>query len=662
MRGRLAGIVIALAMPATAAAQGLAVDLVSTGPAGGNALIEPQEAAYSADGNVAVFTTAERLTAGDTDDSVDVYMRAAGTTVLMSAGERNGNGAFDATTPRISRDGSRVYFTTSEQLSFADNDSAPDVYTRAGDSFGLVSGGPANSNEPATFLAASSDGARALIATKEALLPAQDKDALTDIYERDDDGFVLRTPGTAAELAFAGATPDLSKVYISTAEALLPDQDSDAGGTDIYEATAGGYRLISTAAGKPDSTSGALALQSVAEDGSRVVVGTGEQLVAADADATIDFYSVGAATQLLSVGPAGGNAAIDAAYYGASRDGRTVAFSTVEALTAGDKDASRDIYVNRDGTLELASPGSAKIDVTAAGGMPVSADGRGVLFTTTEQLVPQDTDTVADLYEHIDGNTRLVSQGELPSAQPVAGTGSYAGSGADDVYFQTTQPLTRQDVDSNNDFYVRSGGTLTRLFTPGTDDYDVVFSAFPLDGGRLFFLTREQLVPEDSDDSKDIYSSRFATPPPPPPPADTTPPSLALSMTPRTFRFTGRKALFVQAARRTPSGATITVTTSEAGRINLAFSHRRKGRRGRDGRCHVPTRKLRHRRRCTRFAQVPGGIALTVNAGTSKLRFFGRLDGPRRLKPGRYAVFARAYDNAGNASPLRHVLFRAVRR
>jgi hypothetical protein len=212
---------------------------------------------------------------------------------------------------------------------------------------------------------------------------------------------------------------------------------------------------------------------------------------------------------------------------------------------------------------------------------------------------------------------------------------------------------------------LRSSGATTRLATSGTNDFDVIFAGLPRDGGRLFIFTREQLSPQDTDDARDLYSTRFVEPPPPPPPGDTTPPALSLSMSPRTFRFTGRKAIFATAARkqrRHKSGTTITLSASEAGRINLSFSHARKGRRGPDGRCHAATHRLRKRRRCTRYVQVPGGIALTVNAGVTKLRFFGRLDGPRRLKRGRYALFARAYDNAGNASPLRSVRFRAVRR
>ena len=72
---------------------------------------------------------------------------------------------------------------------------------------------------------------------------------------------------------------------------------------------------------------------------------TYESLVAADTDAWNDVYErYGGATTLISTGPASTSGANIAFFYGASEDGTKVFFDTDERLTAGDTDASFDIY------------------------------------------------------------------------------------------------------------------------------------------------------------------------------------------------------------------------------------------------------------------------------------------------------------------------------
>ena len=69
---------------------------VSTGPAGGNGSIPACYRGSSADGTRVFFTTDEQLVTADTDSSGDVYERSGGTTTLVSTGPAGGNGAFDA--------------------------------------------------------------------------------------------------------------------------------------------------------------------------------------------------------------------------------------------------------------------------------------------------------------------------------------------------------------------------------------------------------------------------------------------------------------------------------------------------------------------------------------------------------------------------------------
>src|SRR5205823_2510886 len=122
------------------------VDRVSAGVINGNGALAATFAGSSADGTRVFFTTLEQLVSTDTDSQVDVYERSGGTTKLVSAGQINGNGALAAAFAGSSDDGTRVFFTTNEPLVPADTDSSGDVYERSGGTTTLVSAGQINGN------------------------------------------------------------------------------------------------------------------------------------------------------------------------------------------------------------------------------------------------------------------------------------------------------------------------------------------------------------------------------------------------------------------------------------------------------------------------------------------------------------------------------------
>src|SRR5437773_1104170 len=79
--------------------------LVSAGEINGNGAFDTAFSGASADGSRVFFTTGEKLVAGDTDASHDVYERSGGSTKRVSAGQINGNGSFDAYFEGASADG-----------------------------------------------------------------------------------------------------------------------------------------------------------------------------------------------------------------------------------------------------------------------------------------------------------------------------------------------------------------------------------------------------------------------------------------------------------------------------------------------------------------------------------------------------------------------------
>ena len=140
------GSLLAAAFAASAPAEHSLLELVSTGPAGGNGAFGAFFEGASADGARVFFDTSESLVSADTDASQDVYERSGGQTTLVSTGPTGGNGALAATFSGASADGARVFFDTDESLVSGDTDASSDVYERSGGQTTLISTGPDGGN------------------------------------------------------------------------------------------------------------------------------------------------------------------------------------------------------------------------------------------------------------------------------------------------------------------------------------------------------------------------------------------------------------------------------------------------------------------------------------------------------------------------------------
>ena len=349
-------------------------------------------AGASADGSRVFFSTTGSLVSADTDSSQDIYERSGGVTTLISRGQINGNGGFGVSFQDASADGSRVLFNTQEQLVATDTDGSLDIYQRSGSTTTLISAGQVNGNGAfnPTFRHATADGSQVIFATAEKLVSA-DTDSVQDIY--------LRSGGTTTRISAGqvngngalpaetvGASADGTRVFLRTNEPLVP-ADTD-GSQDIYERSGGVTTLIS--AGQINGNGAFNASGGFAsEDGSRVVFVTAEKLVSADTDTRTDVYQRAAGTTtLVSIGQINGNGNFDADTQGASADGSRVFFRTEEQLVSTDTDTRRDVYERTGGTTTLISAGEINGNGPFHAGVDrVSTDGSRVLFATTEPLV-----------------------------------------------------------------------------------------------------------------------------------------------------------------------------------------------------------------------------------------------------------------------------------
>lgn len=502
----------------------------------------------AADGHLAIFSTAEQMVPGDTDHEQDIYVRARDTglgewvTREVSIGPLGGNDAYPVQYDGVSSDGSRVFFSTKEPLVVADTDRREDIYMRdlSTNTTTLVSQGDpsctpkgcGNGAADSSFVPAGvvPSGERVFFATTERL-NAADKDNSLDIYMRDlasgetvlvsqgDSSCVASDCGNGPQsVVFDQASENGEKVFFTTAEGLVAgDEDEEV---DIYErdlATAT-TKLVSVAGVCPtllseqtcDPTFGG-----ASSDGSHVFFESNERISPADEDSSQDVYdwSGSGSPALASTGPSGGNGAFNATYAGTSGSTGAVYFKTSEALVPGDADGTEDIYVRSKGTTELVSTGPEGRNGPAPASFEwASPDGSGsaAIFTTSEALVPEDTDTTPDVYERNGGVTTLLSTG--PKGGNGAFSASFAGASSDGsrVFFTTDESLVQEDEDESVDVYRRSGGE-TELVSTGplgaNGSFPAGLRSVSNDGSIAFFTTKERLtVDDDFAGEEDVYS------------------------------------------------------------------------------------------------------------------------------------------------------------
>jgi hypothetical protein len=218
----------------------------------------------SADGAKVIFQTSEVLAGGDGNSSTDVYVRDRGaeTTTLVSAGGSCPLSACNAEYRAASADGNLVFFQTAARLDPADTDNAVDLYVRdvEAETTDLVSApaatcaGCGHGDVDAKFAALAAGATKVFFSTSEQLT-LNDEDGADDVYVRELSGTPSTTIGTPSGVcplageqcnaAFEGVSENGSRLFFSSAERLTgEDVDSES---DVYERAGGSTRLISVA-------------------------------------------------------------------------------------------------------------------------------------------------------------------------------------------------------------------------------------------------------------------------------------------------------------------------------------------------------------------------------------------------------------------------------
>ena len=380
------------------------------------------------------------------------------------------------------------------------------------------------------------------------------------------------TPAIAAEdfeVDFAGASPDLAHVVLSSCAALTPEAtevpglegECDPAAQNLYERSGSTLRLINLLPGQSTGTPGAsLAAQSraISANGSRVYWSDGSDLYLRDGtvtkkvadgasfqtaslDGSFAFYTAGehlfrytAATgAVIDLTPSGDVTGV----VGAGEDGAFVYFLTSAGLFLTATVPITTLVAPQ------ADPASAP---PATGNARVSADGRRIAFLSTAELTPYDnrhikTDVpLPEVYLFAAPGTagagttclscnpsgeRPIGPADLPGAS-ANGQGPLAphvykprvlSADSKRVFFDSFDSLAVSDTNADRDVYqweATGTGHCTRpsgcvdLISSGRSEGGASFIDASADASDAFFLTDGSLVPSDLGDV-DVYDARI---------------------------------------------------------------------------------------------------------------------------------------------------------
>jgi hypothetical protein len=346
----------------------------------------------SADGSKVFFTTTQQLTNGDTDSTTDLYeydfnASPGQNLIQLSAGGSSdptpGSGAQVQGVSRISQDGSHVYFVAQGVLST--NTNGAGASARAGaDNLYVYEPDPANPGQHKTeFIARLCSGAGTSGTLADPQCPGNLNSEPPGFAANHNDRG-LWSGGGWDNMRQISVSPDGRFAVFASYGDLTRDDSSTA--KQVFE-----Y----------DAQTGALVRISVGQDGFRDngnVSGGDASIVALDSTSHNAIDARGGAIGRTM-----------------SDDGAYVLFQSPIGLTPGALnnvtidsagDLAQNIYEYHAGRVSLISDGRdttlmpdsllPKSGVQLVG---VSATGRDVLFTTGDALVPQDTDTQLDIYD-----------------------------------------------------------------------------------------------------------------------------------------------------------------------------------------------------------------------------------------------------------------------
>lgn len=346
-------------------------------------------------------------------------------------------------------------------------------------------------------LAVSHDGSRVLIGKRVSVDSAGNEYVHPYLFIAGRQGSVDLDPGATAGVLFAGMSEDGSKIFFTTTDKLLPqDEDPSA---DLYEATAdpSGQPTISLLSG-----GGAASCNPVPNTG------------------RTHWNSVGAVANCDSVAVGGGG--------GVSADGSTVYFLSPEQLGGQGTANQPNLYRVENGgapalvaTLEPDNP--LVVDSVSAaatrhtGDFQTTASGDYAAFVSAMPLTGVHTFGHLQVFRFAAAGGLVCASCDYSgtSDESLASNAELAPDGLSiledgRVFFTTRQELVLNDANRRTDVYQYSAAGGQELISAGSGPFDSGLLTASRNGVDVFFFTHEALAPEEdkSGSLMKIYDAR----------------------------------------------------------------------------------------------------------------------------------------------------------
>lgn len=390
--------------------------------------------------------------------------------------------------------------------------------------------------EYASFADLSRDGSKVIFTTAEHLLPGDaGRTQGESVYLWDSTGLHLVDTDTGGALLSAcgskvsqanGMSASANRIFFTT-----PAVEGCGEAKEVY--------LRSLAAGTTTEISASqctrvdcnapqdVSFVGATPDGSSAFLVTAQQLTDDDHDTSSDLYryDVGSGDlQLLSGGSAEAEGNVNQADVYPSNDGSHVYFRATGVMVPGELTTGEKLFLADGSGIHLV----AAAEFPTEPQIQSSDSGESALFVTSSKVAEEDTDAQQDVYLYdaaseavtrvsagaSGGNGPFDANIESPYALPELEPGDkhpfYAiDASGDRVFFTTQEPLLPEDVNSKLDVYEWTEGKLG-LVTPGTEEVDSKFGGASRDGRSVLFGTSSTLAPADQDGGDvDFYSAQL---------------------------------------------------------------------------------------------------------------------------------------------------------
>lgn len=496
---------------------------------------QPEIEGESPDGETVFFSTESALDPRDLNDHSDLYAWRNGSVELMNVGPRSSDsGHYGRSHLAFPGEGGDVFFYSSDQLVAADSSGDTDLYLRSGGETTLISTDTKgrSGGGGADFVERFDEGRKIAIITADRWTP-EDRDDGQDLYVREGNELALITKGPAKKRSSYRYNPMFNRYlgenrYVISTDSPLVAEDSDRN-EDVYlvdlddpespwlvsesplQITSGPIGKVRTKppfsfsfrqVGARPAFECSIDLEPFRPCKSPLVlrnVKRGGHKVRVRSTGPAGLGPRPAASRRFTYDPGRSEYWVDPRLNLISPDTKRIQFD-IESPNHGPGPE----FENRILRQDVAEPEPFQIargDMRTVG---TDRDGNTIVFRTRRSLTEADDDPYSDLYRWTDEGVELVPAGLNLIDSPTLGGVSDDG---ESLFFATRQQLAPADTDQATDAYV-AGPEGIRLMSAGNSmSMDIRPFFISGDGSAVIFDTAEAIDPVDSDGKLSIYWS-----------------------------------------------------------------------------------------------------------------------------------------------------------